>query len=101
MRRFHEYARQTGGQPDIEVDVIPGTFELVMAGKTEEYTAAVIDRLREIVRSGRYQTIAVGQLSMAHSAICVAAEIGMPVGNPLQSLAAHLASTLGATTAAS
>ena len=100
MRRFHDYASQVGTRPDIEIEIIPGTFELVMAGKTEEYAAAVAGRLRDVARSGRYRAISVGQLSMAESAMRVAAETGMPIGNPLQPLAAHLAIELGTVTAA-
>jgi hypothetical protein len=100
MRRFHDCAKHAGTPPDIEVEIIPGTFELVMAGKTEEYTAAVAARLREVVRSGRYGAVSVSQLSMAQPAMDVAAETGMPIGNPLQPLAAHLTSELGATPAA-
>ena len=99
LRRLQDYARQVGRQPDIEVDVIPGTFELVMAGKTDEYAAAVSDRLRETARAGRYRAISVGQLSMADSALRVAAETGVPIGNPLDPLRVHLASELGATSA--
>ena len=100
MGRFHDYAHRAGHQPSIETDVMPGTFELVMAGKTEEYAAAVTDQLRELVRSGRYEAISVGQLSMAESALRIAAETGMPIGNPLDSLRAHLAHELGISTPA-
>jgi hypothetical protein len=99
MRRFHDYAHQAGHQPQVEIDVIPGTFELVMAGKTEEYAAAVTGQLRELVRSGRCEAISVGQLSMAESALRVTAETKVPIGNPLDSLRLHLAQELGATTA--
>ena len=101
MGRFHDYAHRAGHQPGIETKVMPGTFELVMAGKTDEYAAAVTNQLRELVLSGRYETISVGQLSMAESALHVAAETGMPIGNPLDSLRVHLANELGAETAAS
>jgi hypothetical protein len=100
MRRFHDYAHRAGHQPGIETDVMPGAFELVMAGKTEEYAAAVTYQLRELVRSGRYEAISVGQLSMAESALRIAAETGMPIGNPLDSLRAHLAHELGIATPA-
>jgi hypothetical protein len=100
MRRFHEYADRAGHQPSIEIEVMPGTFELVMAGKTEEYAAVVADQLRELVRSGRYEAISVGQLSMAESALRIAAETGVSIGNPLDSLRLHLAHELGAATAA-
>src|SRR5918998_6147080 len=96
MRRFHHYAHRAGHQPSIETDVMPGAFELVMAGKTEEYAKAVTDQLRELVRSGRYEAISVGQLSMAESALRITAETGMPIGNPLDSLRLHLAHELGA-----
>jgi hypothetical protein len=98
MRRFHDYARRADHQPSIEIEVMPGTFELVMAGKTEEYAAAVTDQLRELVRSGRYEAISVGQLSMAESALRIAAETGVPIGNPLDSLRLHLAHELGIST---
>ncbi len=100
MRRFHEYADRAGHQPSIEIEVMPGTFELVMAGKTEEYAAVVADQLRELVRSGRYEAISVGQLSMAESALRIAAETGVSIGNPLDSLRLHLAHELGAATVA-
>jgi hypothetical protein len=100
MRRFHDYAHRAGHQPNIEIEVMPGTFDLVMAGKTEEYAAAVTDQLRELVRSGRYEAISVGQLSMAESALRIAAETGIPIGNPLDSLRLHLAHELGTMTPA-
>ena len=101
MRRFHDYARQLGRDPDIEVEIIPGTFELVMAGKTEEYATAVSDRLRDLARSGDFAAISVGQLSMAEAAERIGAETGVAIGNPLASLRASLAETLGHTTARS
>ena len=100
MGRFHEYADRAGHQPSIEIEVMPGTFELVMVGKTEEYAAVVADQLRELVRSGRYGAISVGQLSMAESALRIAAETGVSIGNPLDSLRLHLAHEIGAATVA-
>ena len=98
MRRFHDYAQRAGHQPSVEIDVMSGAFDLVMAGKTEEYAAAVADQLRELVRSGRYEAISVGQLSMAESALRITAETGVPIGNPLDSLRLHLAHELGIST---
>jgi len=98
VRRFHDYAQRAGHQPSVEIDVMSGAFELVMAGKTEEYAAAVADQLRELVRSGRYEAISVGQLSMAESALRITAETGVPIGNPLDSLRLHLAHELGIST---
>jgi hypothetical protein len=100
MGRFHEYADRAGHRPSIEIEVMPGTFELVMAGKTEEYAAVVADQLRELVRSGRYEAISVGQLSMAESALRIAAETAVSIGNPLDSLRLHLAHEIGTATLA-
>ena len=100
MRRFHDYAHRAGHQPQVETEVMPGTFELVMAGKTEEYAAAVAGQLRDLVQSGRYEAISVGQLSMADSALRVTTETQVPIGNPLDSLRLHLAHELDATTPA-
>ena len=100
MRRFHDYADRAGQTPRIETDVMPGTFELVMTGKTEEYAAAVAGQLRDLVQSGRYEAISVGQLSMAESALRVTAETGVPIGNPLDSIRLHLADELDATSPA-
>jgi hypothetical protein len=101
MRRFHDFAKHAGTLPDIEVEIIPGTFELVMAGKTAEYTVAVADRLRELVQSGHYDAISVGQLSMAESVLRVTADTGVPIGNPLDPLRLHLANELGTAPVAS
>jgi hypothetical protein len=65
-----------------------------MAGKTEEYAAAVTDHLRRLVAVGDYATISVGQLSMADAAQRVTAETGVPIGNPLASLRDYLNQTL-------
>ena len=99
MRRLDDFAKQTGQQPGIEIEVIPDTFALVMAGETAAYTMAVAARLRDLARSGRYQAISVGQLSMADSARRVEDETGVPIGNPLDPLRIHLANELGADTA--
>jgi hypothetical protein len=95
MRRFGAFARAEGQAPDIAVEVIEGTFDLVMAGRTEEYTAAVSDRLRDLAGSGDYAAISVGQLSMADAARRVSTETTVPIGNPLDSLRTYLAANLG------
>jgi hypothetical protein len=100
MRRFHDYAGDAGHRPEIEVEIIPGSFELVMAGKTEEYAAAVSERLRALASSGEYSAISVGQLSMADSALRIRAETGVPIGNPLDSLRLALADELETTISA-
>jgi hypothetical protein len=74
--------------------VIPGIFDLFMAGKTAKYTDAVAKRLRELAHSGAYRSLSVGQLPMVDSARHAAAETSAPIGDPLQPLLAHLNETL-------
>jgi hypothetical protein len=99
MRRFRDVARQAGQEDNIHVEIIEGTFELVMAGRTEEYAAAVSDRLRGLARADDYASISVGQLSMADAAQRIMAETGRPIGNPLGSLRTHLAERFGSRSA--
>jgi hypothetical protein len=93
MRRLHEFATRMGRTPEIEAEVIPGIFDLFMAGKTAKYTDAVAKRLRELAHSGAYRSLSVGQLPMVDSARR-AAETSAPIGDPLQPLLAHLNETL-------
>jgi hypothetical protein len=99
MRRFRDVARQAGQDVNVHVEIIEGTFELVMAGRTEEYAAAVSNRLRGLARSDDYASISVGQLSMADAAQRIMAETGRPIGNPLGSLRTHLAERFGSRSA--
>lgn len=94
MRRFGDYAARAGYEPDVEVEVIANTFDLVMAGKTAEYAAAVANRLREVAQTETYKSVSVGQLSMADAAQQVSAESGAAIGNPLQPLREHLKEVL-------
>lgn len=96
MRRFQDFASQAGREPEIEIEVIEGTFELLMAGQTAEYAAAVAARLREIARSGLYRSLSVGQLSLAEAAAAVSAETDTSIGNPLAPLHELLDRTLAA-----
>jgi hypothetical protein len=90
MQRLREYAAAEGMQPEIEVEVIPNSFNLFLTGQTEAYNRAVAERLRELVRLDRFTSLSVGQLSMADAAQRVAQETGHAIGNPLQPLRAHL-----------
>jgi hypothetical protein len=94
MSRFRDYAGRAGREADVNVEVIDGTFELLMAGKTAEYADAVASRLREIARTGVYRSLSVGQLSLADAASSVSVETGVAIGNPLAPLREHLDRTL-------
>jgi hypothetical protein len=90
MRRLRQFAAARDGEVTVEVEVIPDTFDLFMSGRTEAYTSAVADRLRECVRSGAYRSISVGQLSMAEAAQRVSAATGSRIGNPLHPVGSYI-----------
>lgn len=90
MQRLRDYGVVRGEQSEIEVEVIPNTFNLFLTGQTEAYNRAVAERLRELVRLNRFASLSVGQLSMVSAAQRVANETGHPIGDPLQPLSAHL-----------
>jgi hypothetical protein len=90
MQRLQDYATLLGVQPEIEVEIIPNSFNLFLTGQTEAYNRAVAERLRELVRLNRFTSLSVGQLSMVDAAQRVAGETGHAIGNPLQPLRAHL-----------
>jgi hypothetical protein len=96
MRRLQDYAASHGVQPKIEIEIIPNSFALFMTGQTEAYNRAVAERLRELLRLNRFTSLSVGQLSMVDAARRVAEETGHAIGNPLQSLRAHLDAVLEA-----
>ena len=94
MQRFQEYAGARGLQPEIEVEIIPNSFQLFVTGQTETYNRAVAERLRELLRLDRYTSLSVGQLSMVDAARRVTEETGQPIGEPLRPLRAHLEAIL-------
>jgi hypothetical protein len=94
LSRFRDYALRASREAEIDVEVIDGAFELLMAGKTDAYAEVVASRLREVARGGIYRSLSVGQLSLTASANAVSAESGVPIGNPLAPLREHLGRTL-------
>ena len=94
MRRLQEFAASQGAQPEIEVEIVPNSFNLFLTGQTEAYNRAVAERLRELVRLNRATSLSVGQLSMVDAAQRVAGETGHAIGDPLQPLRAHLDAVL-------
>jgi hypothetical protein len=90
MQRLQDYATALDVQPEIEVQIIPNSFNLFLTGQTEAYNRAVAERLRELLRLNRFTSLSVGQLSMVDAAQRVARETGHPIGNPLQPLSDHL-----------
>lgn len=94
MQRLQAYAAARDMPPQIEVEVIPNTFNLFLSGQTEAYNRAVAERLRELVRLNRFTSLSVGQLSMVSAAQRVTDDTGSPIGNPLQPLSAYLGTIL-------
>lgn len=90
VRRLEAYAAAQGVEPQIEVEIIPNTFNLFLTGQTDTYNRAVAERLRELLRLNRFTSLSVGQLSMVDAARRVAHETGHVIGDPLQPLRAHL-----------
>lgn len=99
VRRLHEFGDRAGRIRQVDIEVIPGIFDLFMAGQTEAYTAAVAAALRELIQAGQYRSLSVGQLSMVDAARRVTAETGVQVGDPLLPLLSHLGDVLTPATA--
>ncbi|MFC5472141.1 aspartate/glutamate racemase family protein [Cohnella suwonensis] len=96
MVRLREYAKMAGLCPDVEARLIPGTFELIMQGKKEEYEQALTGYIRDLsndVEDGSC-ILSVAQLSMVGAARALgeerAASGASAIGNPLDPLAAHV-----------
>ncbi|MFN8665014.1 MAG: hypothetical protein U0075_24255 [Thermomicrobiales bacterium] len=90
VQRLHAFAAAVGTEPEIEVEVIPNTFDLFLTGQTEAYNRAVAERLRELVRLDRFTSLSVAQLSMVDAARRVADETGHLIGEPLTPLRTYL-----------
>lgn len=91
MNRLKAFAAAAEVSADrIEARVLPNTFELVMQGRTAEYTREVTQRIKELAASERDKRISVAQLSMAEAAEQVERDCKIMIGNPLRSLNEHV-----------
>ncbi|MFK7694277.1 aspartate/glutamate racemase family protein [Paenibacillus sp. HJGM_3] len=90
MKRLSSYAKQAGSEVQAEHDMLDGTFELFMRGRTEEYHTAVADGLSRLVRQRPNAAIYAAQLSMATAARRVERTTGVRIGNPLDALMSRL-----------
>ncbi len=91
MQRLHRYAEREGCRLTVEAEVVEHTFDLVMAGRTADYASAVSEHLCAVVRSGRYRSISVAQLSMVEAARRAGATTGVQIGHSLDPLRDRLA----------
>ncbi|QMV41954.1 aspartate/glutamate racemase family protein [Cohnella cholangitidis] len=94
MGRLQEYASAIGRRPDIEVRVIPDTFELFMQGNREQYKNVLAASIRELLAADQGKAISVAQLSMTEAARSVSEETGVAIGNPLDALAPYVENAL-------
>ena len=94
IRRLKAYARAAGRNPNVEVLLLEGLFELVMQGEQERHDRELFSRIRELLDSEPGVRLSVAQLSMTAAADRAGSELGVPVGHPLGCLVSHMEKTL-------
>ncbi|AZN39503.1 aspartate/glutamate racemase family protein [Paenibacillus albus] len=89
MNRLHAFAASRGiTLEQIDVQVVPNTFELIMQGKKEAYMDELTSSMKAFFSvRGNSARLAVAQLSMVDAAQQVERELGVQIVNPLQALA--------------
>jgi hypothetical protein len=90
MKRLYNYANANGKHPDVEVQVIENTFELIMQGKREQYLIVLSEYIRNLLTSNKDMVISVAQLSMVEAVRDIEKETGVKIGNPLESLMTYI-----------
>jgi len=92
MKRLYSFAHTQGKSPSIETRVIDNAFELIMAGKKEEYVTIVTQFIRELINSdsSKFKAISVAQLSMVDAVRSLNDEFHNKLGDPLEPLAAYM-----------
>ncbi|MBM7564847.1 hypothetical protein [Paenibacillus sacheonensis] len=76
MAQFERFAAGKGNGIFAEAKLLPGTFELIMQGRKEEYVQAVTEGLQRIAMEQPEACIVAAQLSMVPAARQVAALAG-------------------------
>lgn len=94
-RRLAEYADRHGARIAPRADLIPGAFDLFMAGRQNEHDALLTDRLLERARTLTDGSLFAGQLSMAASAREAARRSGVRILSPLDTLESALVTEFG------
>jgi hypothetical protein len=95
MRRLHAFAKAAGKTPQVEAQVIEGSFALIMEGKKEAYLEKVSGYIKDLIQSGERRMIFAAQLSMSEAAELVERECRCEIGNPLKELVPYLTAALG------
>lgn len=94
LGRLRRYFEEHGAELDAEARILPGTFELIMQGKKEQYVEQVASGMIGIARELPDKTIVAAQLSMVPAAQRVAETTGTAIGNAAVSLAEYLSRIL-------
>ncbi|MBD0382203.1 hypothetical protein [Paenibacillus sedimenti] len=89
MKRLEEHAGALGKSPQVEVQVIEGTFELIMQGLKEEYLQVLSGYMHNLLETDKNTTISVAQLSMVDAARQIEKETNSSIGNPLETLKSY------------
>ncbi|WP_240633130.1 hypothetical protein [Paenibacillus montanisoli] len=95
MKQFQAYAERHGASVQAAAAVLPGTFELIMRGKKEEYFNEVTAGLMRMAEENPDTAIVAAQLSMAPAAQYVENMTASAIGNSLVSLAGYMQEKLG------
>ncbi|MBW5446268.1 hypothetical protein GE107_09375 [Cohnella sp. CFH 77786] len=90
MEQLSAYLRRKGREVEAAPCLLENTFPLIMQGKKSEYTKHVTEGLARLVREHPGKAVAAAQLSMVPAARQAGKETGVPVANPLDSLAARM-----------
>ncbi|WP_445491179.1 hypothetical protein [Niallia sp. 03133] len=85
IKRLHQYAENHKKTLDVEVNVIPNTFQLIMKGLKKEYNHEVSKCLHKLLKDEQ-KVISVAQLSMVDASQQVENKTAKTIINPLNPL---------------
>ncbi len=94
MNRLGEHAAACNFQPQVEIHVAEGAFDLIMTNQQQAYHDAIWSSLQSLHDSHPSSFLSVAQLSMVPIARDFACKKGIPVSHPLQSLTERMVQTL-------
>lgn len=94
VQRLKRHTTKLGRALELQVQVLDGTFPLIMQGKTEEYLLEVADGLERLMKDEPGKRISVAQLSMVEAAVQVQQRTSQEIVNPLTSLVASIVDRL-------
>lgn len=89
MRRLNEFAIMHKQTINIELQVAPNTFELIMQGKKEQYVNELTNYMKNLLVTHPNKIVSVAQLSMVETAEKVEREMNVEIGNPLRTLVSY------------